>query len=141
MRDLLRVLLALIAVVVATACAPEGSGLPAETEGAPIPADGNCRAGVAVQRGERCTHEYSYRVGTRITSSGSQAIVETRAVVFRVDGDGVGHYGDDLSGTNIERTIEFDGAAIRFIARGRDDGSFYIEEASGGEAPGAPSSP
>ena len=136
----MRVPLMLVALMAgAAACAPEGSDLPAQTEGAQIPADGSCRAGVVVQRGERCTHEYSYRVGTRITSSGSQAIVAAGEVVFRVDADGVGHYGDDLSGTNIERTITFDGEAIRFAARARDDGSFYIEEASGGEALAAPS--
>ncbi|MXW26407.1 MAG: hypothetical protein F4Z77_08990 [Dehalococcoidia bacterium] len=126
---MMRVPLLLIALVdVAAACAPEESDFRGQAEGAPIPADGSCRAGVVVPRGERCTHEYSYRVGTRITSSGSQSVVEVGAVVFRVDADGVGHYGDALFGTHIERTIEFDGEAIRFVARARDDGSLDIEE-------------
>ncbi|MXZ88516.1 MAG: hypothetical protein F4Z07_06645 [Dehalococcoidia bacterium] len=135
---MMRVPLLLIALVdVAAACAPEESDFRGQAEGAPIPADGSCRAGVVVPRGERCTHEYSYRVGTRITSSGSQSVVEVGAVVFRVDADGVGHYGDALFGTHIERTIEFDGEAIRFVARARDDGSLDIEEATGGEGLGA----
>ena len=140
MYSMARVLLSLIALAtIACACTSGGADRPAQPEGASIPADGNCRAGVVVRQGERCTHEYSYRVGTRITSSGSQSIVETGAVVFRVDADGVGHYGDDLSGTSIERTIWFDGDAIRFVAHARDDGSFYIEEATGGEALGVSS--
>lgn len=112
--------------LLAAAC----GGDPEQPAGEALPADGTCRAGVVLQAGEECTHEYSYRTGTRITASGSRPIMETAAIVFRVDAEGIGHYGDELSGTRIERTIELEGETIRFAASARDDGSFYIEEAT-----------
>ena len=114
--------------LLAGSCATSGSDGDAQPAGSALHADGVCRASVVVREGERCTHEYSYRSGTRITSSGPQPIVEDVSIVFRVDSDGIGHYGD-LSGTSIEHTRDLDGETVRFVAHARGDGSFYIEEA------------
>lgn len=109
--------------------APEGSAA-AEGEAADLPADGRCRAGVIVGESQSCIHEFSYQTGTRITDSGAEPIVERQAITFRVDSDGTGHYGDRLSGTEINSTVTVGDIRIAFVASARDDGSFLVEEAT-----------
>jgi hypothetical protein len=132
-----KLLIVAVLAVLATACASLGfdDGSP-EPAGVPVPADGICRAGVVVQAGESCKHEYAYRTGTRISAAGTQPIIQFASIVFRVDSDGQGHYGDDFSGTNLTRTITIGERMIRFVAYDRGDGSFYIEAATGLEAAG-----
>ena len=126
----MRLLHAIAAITLLAAACGLDLGGTAEPAGIPVPADGSCQTGVVVQAGERCTHEFFYQIGFRIGSDGSEALIESVSNVFRVDSDGIGHYGDRLAGTNIESTIDLDGELIRFAAYARDDGSFYIEEAS-----------
>lgn len=127
----LLLLVSVCCLAVAVACASAGMDDAEEQPGIALPADGMCRSGVVVKKGERCTHAYSYRSGISITSEGAQPIVKNEAIEFRVDDDGFGHYGDRLSGTSLESTVDLgDEKKIVFIARGRDDGSFIVEEAT-----------
>ena len=120
---------AVLFVVMACSTSEPDSGEGLEP-GIALPADGKCRARVVLQEGENCVHEYSYAIGTLITASGAQPLVESASIVFRVDSDGIGHYGDKLSGTSIKHTIEIGDEKIAFEAYARDDGSFYIEQAT-----------
>ncbi len=130
---MLLLLACILCFALVVACAETGMDGADDTEEQPgiaLPADGLCRSGVVIQKGESCTHTYSYSAGVTFSSSGSTEIFETEEIEFRVDDDGIGHYGDRLSGTSLESTVNLGDDKIVFIARGRDDGSFFIEEAT-----------
>jgi len=92
-------------------------------------ADNTCRAGEVIRSGDSCLHEYSYQTGTTISDDNVETIVEQESILFRVI-DGIGYYGDDLSGTSIESTISIAGELIAFVAVQQDDESFLIVEAT-----------
>ncbi len=99
----------------------------------PLPVDGKCRSGMVLRKGESCTHEYSYQVGTSIDESGTNAIFEEVSKDFFVDDDGRGNYDglgptDEISSSTTVGDMDF-----RFIGHAQSDGTFYIEEATSSE--------
>ena len=98
--------------------------------GAAPPIDGTCAAGIVLRAGEECRHEYSWVADTHIGAGGvARPTIESASITFRVDTQGVGHYGNMLWGRRIERNLDIANDIIGFSAFAQSDGSFYIERA------------
>lgn len=120
-------ILCCVAALALLSCGDDG---PTPVPWSPLPLDGRCQSGLVLQPGESCVHTFTYVEDVRIDDSGVTAIVGEVVNRFRVDSEGLAHYGENLSGTTLTSAMDIGDRTVTFSASRQSDGTFYIEEAT-----------
>ncbi len=121
-----RLLFAMLGLLIA-ACTVFGSATDEQPSDTSLPPNGMCRPGSLLLPGESCTHTFSRLSSAATSNLGETPSYERVTRTFHVDFEGVGHYGDSLSGFRIDYASGSGDYAVRFVAYATEEGSFYID--------------